>query len=78
MSKREDILDGRLRSNWMKKYWLLYTCNAGWLDLGHLDPNNTRPEIGAANLWKSLSSLKTFKKLRVGLGLLTVGIARKI
>jgi hypothetical protein len=33
---------------------LIYTCNAGWLDLGHLDPTNTRPEIGAANLWGSV------------------------
>ncbi len=54
MSKRMDILDGTKVINWHKKYGLLYTCNAGWLDLGHLNPENKRLEIGAANLWKQL------------------------
>lgn len=55
MSKREDIRDGRVQNNILKKFGLIYTCNAGWIDLGHLNPNNTRPEIGAANLWKAVS-----------------------
>jgi hypothetical protein len=32
---------------------LMYTCNCGWLDLGHLSsPQEPRIEIGATNLWK--------------------------
>ena len=56
MSKREDILDGRIQSNWKKKSGLLYTCNAGWLDLGHLNPHNSRQEIGAVNLWRTIKN----------------------
>ena len=32
-------------------YGLIYTCNAGWLDLGHLNPESDRRQIGARNLW---------------------------
>ena len=32
-------------------YGLIYTCNAGWVDLGHLNPTNSRMHIGASNLW---------------------------
>jgi hypothetical protein len=42
MSKREDILDGTEILNLMKKYGLIYTCNCGWIDLGHLNPENKR------------------------------------
>lgn len=44
MSKREDIENGRLA----------YSCNCGWLDLGHLNPSSTRNYIGAINLWQQL------------------------
>lgn len=54
MSKRTDIIDGTMTSNWSKKSGLIYTCNAGWIDLGHLNPHNARPEIGAGNLWKNI------------------------
>lgn len=54
MSKRGDIIDGTKTSNWSKKKGLIYTCNAGWIDLGHLNPYNSRPEIGAGNLWKNI------------------------
>ena len=37
-------------------YGLIYTCNAGWLDFGHLNPYNDRPEIGAANLWAAVKN----------------------
>lgn len=37
-------------------YGLIYTCNAGWLDLGHLNPYNKRALIGAANLWASVKN----------------------
>jgi hypothetical protein len=33
VSKREDILDGRVKDNWKENSGLLYTCNAGLLDL---------------------------------------------
>jgi hypothetical protein len=72
VSKRKDILDGRIRSNWMRSYGLLYTCNAGWLDLGHLNPNNLRQEIGATNLWNTIknegnNSSRCFIKTRRGI-----------
>jgi hypothetical protein len=59
MSKFEDILSAYAKyeetRNWgAVNYGLIYTCNGGWLDLGHLNPNSTRSEIGAANLWRSL------------------------
>lgn len=38
--------------NWDNvNYGLIYTCNAGWIDLGHLNPNSSRKLIGASNLW---------------------------
>ena len=37
-------------------YGLIYTCNCGWVDLGHLNPNSSRAGIGAANLWRALRS----------------------
>ncbi|TQM90393.1 hypothetical protein [Roseinatronobacter monicus] len=37
-------------------YGLIYTCNCGWVDLGHLNPFSTRPEIGAANLWRAMNA----------------------
>lgn len=55
MSDRDDIMDGTKRSIWFKDFGLIYTCNAGWIDLGHLNPSNKRPEIGAANLWTQIS-----------------------
>lgn len=56
MSKRKDILDGTKISNLVKKYGLIYTCNCGWVDLGHLNPENQRKEIGATNLWKQINT----------------------
>ena len=56
MSKRKDIIDGRVTANLMAKYGLIYTCNCGWVDLGHLTPSNPRKEIGAANLWTQMTS----------------------
>lgn len=55
MSERKDILDGTKDSNLGKKYGLIYTCNCGWVDLGHLNPDNKRKEIGATNLWKQIN-----------------------
>ena len=55
MSARKDIQDGRVTGNLTKKFGLIYTCNCGWIDLGHLNPENVRPEIGAANLWKHIN-----------------------
>jgi hypothetical protein len=55
VSKREEILDGRVKDNWKKDKGLLYTCNASWLDLGHLNPHSNRQEIGAANLWYTIN-----------------------
>ncbi len=54
MSERKDILDGLDEDNWKSNRGLIYTCRAGWIDLGHLNPHNARPEIGAANLWKNI------------------------
>ncbi len=54
MTERKNIVDGHDKRKIMRKYGLIYTCNAGWIDLGHLNPENARSEIGAANLWKNL------------------------
>jgi hypothetical protein len=47
MSDFEDIDAGRL----------IYTCNCGWVDLGHANPVKTkRPNIGAIALWEQVES----------------------
>jgi hypothetical protein len=56
LSRREDILDGTEVGVWTRRFGLVYTCNAGWLDLGHLNPESTRAEIGAANLWRQVAA----------------------
>jgi len=33
---------------------LIYTCNGGWIDLGHLNPFSSRSTIGASNLWRQI------------------------
>lgn len=35
---------------------LIYTCNAGWVDLGHMRTTNTRRTIGASNLWAQIDA----------------------
>ncbi len=54
MTKKSNIVDGREVKKLIDDYGLIYTCNAGWIDLGHLNPKNARLEIGAENLWKNL------------------------
>lgn len=56
MTKRADIKDGTDTNVLKSKFGLIYTCNCGWVDLGHLNPTNTRMEIGATNLWKQLTA----------------------
>ncbi len=34
---------------------LIYTCNAGWIDLGHMSTESDRFNIGASNLWSQVS-----------------------
>lgn len=47
MTTREDIGTGRLA----------YSCNCGWLDLGHLNPENAHdPHVGASNLWRQIKA----------------------
>lgn len=38
------------------KRGLVYTCNGGWIDFGHLNPSSSRPTIGAENLWKQIKN----------------------
>lgn len=56
MTNRSDIVDGTDPKIFSLKAGLIYTCNGGWIDLGHLNPYSARPEIGAANLWRQVSS----------------------
>jgi len=35
---------------------LIYTCNAGWVDLGHMRTTNPRRTIGASNLWAQIDA----------------------
>ncbi|MBL8233083.1 MAG: hypothetical protein JNL98_31585 [Bryobacterales bacterium] len=47
MSSRADIDGGRL----------IYTCNCGWVDLGHANPKRaTRAHVGALALWDQLKN----------------------
>ena len=54
MSKREDIVDGA--EAFGKQYGLVYTCNLGWLDLGHMNPREVRANAGASALWRQIQS----------------------
>jgi hypothetical protein len=54
MSKREDIIDGAAAIDVNRG--LVYTCNLGWLDLGHMDPRELRPHVGATALWRQIQS----------------------
>ncbi|WP_150522800.1 hypothetical protein [Roseibium sediminis] len=56
MSTFGDIATGYDRLAGAANYGLVYTCNCGWLDLGHLNPTNNDPLIGAANLWTQIQS----------------------
>lgn len=38
---------------------LTYTCNCGWLDLGHMDPSSAQPFVGANDLWRQLRNENT-------------------
>lgn len=59
MSRFADIAEAYRRhaaaGHWADvSYGLIYTCNCGWVDLGHLNPESARATIGAANLWRSI------------------------
>lgn len=55
MSTFSDIKTGYERLGSTADYGLIYTCNAGWLDLGHMNPYNKRERfVGAANLWRQI------------------------
>lgn len=45
MSNRQDVTSGRL----------VYTCNCGWVDTGHMDSGSRRPHVGAQSLWDQIS-----------------------
>lgn len=47
MSSRDDITRTPPR--------LAYSCQCGWLDLGHMDPTSHRPNEGAQSLWDQVS-----------------------
>ena len=53
MSKFDDIRDGSLVSS-STKFGMVYTCNCGWLDLGHANPTSSRANVGATNLWATI------------------------
>lgn len=38
---------------------LTYTCNCGWLDLGHMDPTSSQSFVGADDLWRQLRAEST-------------------
>ena len=44
MSVRADIRKNRL----------IYSCDCGWIDLGHADSVSRRPHVGAQNLWNEV------------------------
>jgi len=57
VSTFSDIADGYKRlQRGTPDYGLIYTCNAGWMDLGHMSPYSKDPHVGAQNLWKQMSA----------------------
>ncbi len=53
MSKFSDINEGTDITN-KSKTGIIYTCNCGWIDIGHANPNSSSPFIGASNLWSQI------------------------
>jgi hypothetical protein len=45
MTVRADIRSNRL----------IYSCNCGWIDLGHADSLSRRPHVGAQSLWNEIN-----------------------
>jgi len=37
------------------KSGIIYTCECGWVDLGHANPYSKSPDVGADNLWRKIS-----------------------
>jgi hypothetical protein len=57
MSTFPDIAEGYRRlQRGDANYGLIYTCNAGWVDLGHMNPFNSDPLVGAHNLWRQFQA----------------------
>ncbi|WP_437719051.1 hypothetical protein WMF45_23135 [Sorangium sp. So ce448] len=56
MSTREDVERGVL----------VYTCNCGWLDTGHADSRSRRPHVGAASLWRQITTESGLASRRPG------------
>jgi len=44
MTEREHVKDEKL----------IYTCNCGWIDLGHINDTSEREFVGPKNLWKQI------------------------
>jgi hypothetical protein len=57
MSEREDIINGST-VNKETKYGLVYTCQCGWIDVGHANPKSRFAHQGAANLWTEVKEGK--------------------
>jgi hypothetical protein len=53
MTERTDIMDG-LTVTPLTNRGLVYTCKCGWIDIGHASPRSSRPNVGAANLWRTV------------------------
>ena len=54
MSSYEDIATGYKRLKTTGDYGLIYTCNCGWVDLGHAFASSKDPTESAANLWTQI------------------------
>jgi len=54
MTKRGNIIEGSSVTK-DTKYGMVYTCQCGWVDVGHANPFNKNPNIGAANLWNTIN-----------------------
>ena len=57
MTTRNDVKTGRL----------VYTCNCGWVDMGHASSISPRPNVGAVSLWKQIQGATGNKATREAL-----------
>ncbi len=37
---------------------MFYTCNCGWIDVGHANPRSDQPHVGADSLWRQMCEEK--------------------
>ncbi len=66
--KEDEVKSGRL----------VYSCNCGWIDTGHANPNSTQAFTGAKHLWEQISKETGRRSRKAGVDGFKVTFAQKM